>query len=99
MVDIPGQGIFENCWSEDEASTDRHKGKRALRAERAKGLGPPYIKDGKHIWYPIEAGREWAASQTRMPVRETPPQRPAHLTIRKPAKRADAVKRGALIPA
>ncbi len=39
----------------------------ALRNERAKGLGPPYVKDGRRVFYPIDGLREYIAKQARTP--------------------------------
>jgi hypothetical protein len=44
---------------------------RALRAERQRGDGPPFVKMGKQVLYPIEGFREWLKARERHPVRST----------------------------
>jgi hypothetical protein len=39
----------------------------ALRNERAKGLGPPFVKVGRAVFYPIKALREYMAKQAVTP--------------------------------
>jgi len=39
----------------------------ALRNERAKNLGPPYVKDGRAVFYPIDGLRKYIANQARTP--------------------------------
>lgn len=41
----------------------------ALRNERAKGLGPPFVKIGNAIFYPIKSLRAYAAKQAVIPAR------------------------------
>jgi hypothetical protein len=40
----------------------------ALRNERARGEGPPYVKLGRAVFYPIEGLRKYAAAQTVIPT-------------------------------
>jgi hypothetical protein len=42
---------------------------RTLRAERQRGNGPPYVKDGQKIYYPLAGFREWLKSRECQPVR------------------------------
>ena len=42
---------------------------RALRAERARGEGPPYVKLNRRVFYPEQDFRDWLRSQVRRPVR------------------------------
>jgi hypothetical protein len=42
---------------------------RTQRAERQRGDGPPYVKDGKRIYYPLTGFREWLKARERQPVR------------------------------
>jgi len=42
---------------------------RTMRAERQRGDGPPYVKDGKKIYYPLAGFREWFKALERQPVR------------------------------
>jgi hypothetical protein len=45
--------------SEAEAAKQRRKSPRTLRAERQRGDGPPFVRDGRNILYPIASFREW----------------------------------------
>jgi hypothetical protein len=54
---------------EDEIAKARGVGKRTLRAERQRGMGPPFVKIGKQILYPIEGFRDWLKANERHPVR------------------------------
>jgi hypothetical protein len=58
---------------EEEIAAARGVGKRTLRAERQRGDGPPFIKLGKQILYPIEGFRAWLKANERHPVRSTRP--------------------------
>jgi hypothetical protein len=58
---------------EDEIAEARGVGKRTLRAERQRGDGPPFVKMGKQILYPIEGFRAWLKANERHPVRSTRP--------------------------
>lgn len=42
---------------------------RTLRAERQRGNGPPYVKDGWRIYYSLDGFRDWLKSRERQPVR------------------------------
>ena len=54
---------------EDEIAKARGIGKRTLRVERQRGMGPPFVKIGKQILYPIEGFRNWLKANERHPVR------------------------------
>jgi hypothetical protein len=60
--------------SDKEMAKQRGIHFRTQRTERQKGIGPPWAKDGPHVFYNIEAYRKWLASRERNPVRE--PQTP-----------------------
>lgn len=42
---------------------------RTLRAERQRGDGPPYVKDGWRVYYSVAGFREWFKARERQPVR------------------------------
>ena len=42
---------------------------RTQRAERQRGDGPPYVKDGKKIYYFVPGYREWLKAHMKQPVR------------------------------
>lgn len=74
-----------------------NKGKRALRDERQRGRGPPYVRDGRNIWYPVQGFLEWMRANEVQPVRAEPlpapkPQ-PAPRALRREAAPIAARKR------
>ena len=74
-------------------------GQRALRAERQRGDGPPYIKDGRQVYYPIPEARQWLLQKLHEPARSkahapeprvnrrVPPQPEPRAARRRPAAR------------
>jgi len=54
---------------DDEMAKLRGVTQRTLRAERQRGDGPPYVKDGWKIYYSVAGFREWLKSRERQPVR------------------------------
>jgi hypothetical protein len=54
---------------ETEMARIRKVTQRTLRAERQRGEGPPYVRDGKRVYYSLEGFREWLKSRERQPVR------------------------------
>jgi hypothetical protein len=42
---------------------------RTQRAERLRGDGPPYVKDGRKIYYYVPGYREWLKARLTRPVR------------------------------
>jgi hypothetical protein len=54
---------------EVEMARVRRVTQRTLRAERQRGDGPPYVKDGKKIYYPLSGFRKWLKACERQPVR------------------------------
>jgi hypothetical protein len=54
---------------EVEIARVRKVTRRTLRAERQRGEGPPYLRDGKRIYYSLDGFREWLKSLERQPVR------------------------------
>ena len=61
--------ILDGYVPEDHIAAVRGCGKRALRSERQKGMGPPFVKLGKRVLYPIEGFRGWLKDNERNPVR------------------------------
>lgn len=57
----------------DEAEVAEMRGLKipALRNERCKGLGPPYTRIGKKIFYPLETLKKFLAASTVTPSRPT----------------------------
>jgi hypothetical protein len=56
---------------EAEMARIRKKTQRTLRSERQRGEGPPYVRDGKKIYYPLDGFRDWIKSRERQPVRSS----------------------------
>jgi hypothetical protein len=52
-----------------EMAKIRGKTVRTQRAERQRGEGPPYVKDGKKIYYSVAGYRDWLRACERQPVR------------------------------
>jgi len=61
-------------WDEDEAKEIRgHENKRALRDERRRGEGPPYLRLNRRIFYPKIEFMAWLESLTIQPPRSARP--------------------------
>jgi hypothetical protein len=54
---------------EDRIAEKRRVSKRTLRSERQRGDGPPFVKLGKRVYYPLDGFRDWLKSIERQPVR------------------------------
>jgi hypothetical protein len=54
---------------EDQIAAKRRVSKRTLRSERQRGDGPPFVKLGKQVFYPLDGFRGWLKSIERQPVR------------------------------
>jgi hypothetical protein len=61
-------GLLACYVGERELARERGKGLRALRDERQRGDGPPYLKDGKIVRYSIEDWRAWLKAKEIVPV-------------------------------
>jgi hypothetical protein len=55
--------------SEDRIAEKRRVSKRTLRSERQRGAGPPFVKLGKQVFYPLDGFRGWLKAIERQPVR------------------------------
>ena len=53
--------------SEAEYARMRAVDVTALRNERSRNLGPPYVKDGRAVFYPIDGLRKYMAKQAVTP--------------------------------
>ena len=65
---IPGNPLAE-YWSEAEMARARGKTMRTLRDERQRGVGPPYVRDGRTIRYHVPGYGEWLKAGIQQPVR------------------------------
>jgi hypothetical protein len=60
---------LEEYWPEKTMGEVRDKTLRTLRDERQRGDGPPWVKDGRHIYYHVPGYREWLRTRLKQPVR------------------------------
>jgi hypothetical protein len=67
----PRDGYF----TDEEMANARGVTRRTQRAERARGEGPPHVKDGKKVLYPVEGYRAYLKAIERQPVRSPKPAR------------------------
>jgi hypothetical protein len=65
----PIRRLLEGYLDEDEHAAELNVVKRTLRSWRQKGEGPPYIKIGKQIFYPIAGSVAWLKANEQTPVR------------------------------
>jgi hypothetical protein len=63
------QRLLSNHLSEQEFADEINKSIRAIRAWRQQGLGPPWIRIGKSVFYEVSAIENWLASLRRKPAR------------------------------
>jgi len=63
---------LEGYLSEHEMARIRGVKERTLRAERARGEGPPYIVLNRRVLYPEPDWRDYLRLQVRKPVRSAP---------------------------
>jgi hypothetical protein len=66
-------GLLDGYIEDSRVAKERDLSQRAQRAERQRGEGPPYVKIGKKIYYPVDGFRAWLKSIERMPVRARRP--------------------------
>ncbi len=67
--ETPAKNLLAGYISEDEMAQARGVGVRALRAERQRGDGPPWVKLSRSVWYPEAGFRDWLKSIEQRPVR------------------------------
>jgi len=67
--ETPAKNLLAGYISEDEMAQARGVGVRALRAERQRGDGPPWVKLSRSVWYPEAGFRDWLKSMEQRPVR------------------------------
>jgi hypothetical protein len=64
---------LDGYFTEDEMREARdNKSRRAMQIERQRGLGPPWVKVGRRILYPIAGWRRYLIEREHNPVREHP---------------------------
>lgn len=64
MTPLVSMPIERECWTIDEMADQLGTTRAALASLRSRGGGPPYIKIGNTIAYPVVAFRVWALKQT-----------------------------------
>jgi hypothetical protein len=64
--------IFDGYISDLEMAAKRGVTPRTLRDERQRRDGPPFVKDGRTILYPIEGYRDWLRANERRSARKSP---------------------------
>ncbi len=67
--ELPVPRLFAGYLTEEQVAKERRRTRRTLRAERARGEGPPYIRLGKEILYQEDEFRAWLKSIAIRPVR------------------------------
>lgn len=63
MANIPGYQ------TEEEKAAQLGKSRRTLQIWRQRRVGPPYVKVGNTVIYPIDEGEKWLRDQVQQPVR------------------------------
>ena len=69
IAEIQTADPFAGYLPEDQIAEKRKVSKRTLRSERQRGDGPPHVKVGKRIYYPLDGFRDWLKARTHQPVR------------------------------
>lgn len=64
MKAVISMPVTRECFSIDEMAAQLGTTRAALAMLRSRGGGPPYVKVGKTVVYPIVAFRVWALKQT-----------------------------------
>jgi hypothetical protein len=65
----PAAGPLAAYLPDEEMAKVRRVTPRTQRAERQRGNGPPFVRDGKKIYYPLDGFRDWLKARTCQPVR------------------------------
>lgn len=65
----PSSELLDGYTPEENMAKARGVTVRALRAERQRGDGPPWVKMGKQVLYPNDGFRNWLKANERRPVR------------------------------
>jgi hypothetical protein len=70
--------LLENHLPEEEAAAGIGKTPRTLQSWRQQGIGPPYVKIGKTVYYERSALLGWLKAQQVVPVRLRRRAQPQH---------------------
>ena len=69
LTETPASDLLEGYVTEAEVAAARGIGIRALRAERARREGPPFVRVSRQIYYERAAFRAWLKSLEIRPAR------------------------------
>lgn len=61
--------LFAGFLSETEFCAAINKTPRTARLWRKRRYGPPYVRIGREIYYPVDDAQRWLRSQMQLPVR------------------------------
>jgi hypothetical protein len=61
--------VLDQYLDEDQEAAELRVAKRTLRTWRQKGEGPPFVRAGKQILYPIAGTVAWLKGLEQTPVR------------------------------
>jgi hypothetical protein len=62
-------GPFDGHWHQNQMANERNVTTRALQMERRAGKGPPWLRVGRNVYYPIAGWQQWLREQERHPPR------------------------------
>ncbi len=65
----PANSLLADYVTETEVAAALDVHPRTLRAQRARGEGPPFVRIAKAIYYPKQGFRDWLKSIEQRPVR------------------------------
>jgi hypothetical protein len=67
---MPRKGkVLADYLTEDEQAAALGLTVRTLRSWRQRGEGPPFVKVGKRVFYPIAGNAAWLKANEQAPVR------------------------------
>jgi hypothetical protein len=64
---MAGVELLEGYLSPEQVAAEIKKSARTLALWRHLKVGPPYVKMGKSVLYPVDGFREWLVSKTKNP--------------------------------
>jgi hypothetical protein len=66
---MPKGKVLDGYLTEDQQAAALHVVPRTLRSWRKDGEGPPYLKIGWRIFYPLTGSAAWLKANEQAPVR------------------------------
>ena len=64
---ITGAAVLDGYLSRSEAARELRVGIRTLDRWRANRAGPPFVRVGRRLYYPVAGIREWLADREQRP--------------------------------